>query len=122
MYLMDQQFGAFDHIVIGLPAGCAGEAVILYLGMGIASGAENFYWNEGDIQLNGLELFLCSRNCLEGILQQQGFHIGQQANFEVNGLQLLEVLWRKFCFQGIEYIANERYFVHRRWFRIQRIV
>lgn len=81
MHLMDEQFGAFNYIVIGFLAGRAGEAIVFYPAMGIAIGAENFYGYQGDIYLDGLEFFFGSCNGIEGILQEQGFHIGQQANF-----------------------------------------
>ena len=83
MNLMDQQFGPFDHIVVGLLTGSAGEAIVFYSGIGITRFAKNFDGYEGNIELNGQILFLCRGNGLESILEEQGFDIGKKSYFEV---------------------------------------
>ena len=112
MDLMDQQFGPFDHIVVGLLTGSAGEAIVFYSGIGITRFAKNFDGYEGNIELNGQILFLCRGNGLESILEEQGFDIGKQSYFEVYGLESLQIFHGKLCFQGMENISDKRNFVH----------
>ena len=109
---VDEQFRSLYYVIIGLAAGSAGKFIILDGGTGVAGGTVDLDGDHLDVQPYLLVFILGRSHRLEGVLHEDGLHIGELAHPEVNSGQVAQFRLGKLGLQGVEDVSDQGDLVH----------